>query len=250
MANRTTVQAAIIIPCYNEERRLNVNAYLSFIDQEADYFFWFVNDGSTDQTISILKKMAEHPRIEVLDFPTNQGKAGAIRQAILKIISVDQAIPFVGYIDADLATPLRALPSLMVPLVSNPDCKIVLASRWAHLGADIKRKAYRHYLGRIFATAISIFLKLPIYDSQCGAKMLRSEYIAQIFDKPFVSTWFFDVEILKRMQILFPEDQQKPWVIEVPLQQWHEQSGSKLKWIDFLKAPFQLLKIILHYRSE
>jgi glycosyltransferase involved in cell wall biosynthesis len=240
---------AIIIPCYNEERRLKTDAFLAFLDQESDYTFWFVNDGSTDRTLTILTKLAEHPRVEVLDLKTNQGKAEAVRQAFLIIADRDVSFPYIGYIDADLATPLTELSKLRAPLTSNPDCKIVLASRWAHLGADIKRKGYRHYLGRIFATAISLFLRLPIYDSQCGAKMLNSAYVREVFHKPFASTWFFDVEILKRMQIQYPADRDKSWVIEIPLGQWHEQPGSKLKWFDFVKAPFQLLKIIWHYRS-
>ena len=79
-----------------------------------------------------------------------------------------------GYFDADLATPPGELLRMLDLLERRPDLSFVLASRVALLGRRITRRARRHYLGRVFATFASIFLQIPVYDTQCGAKVFRA----------------------------------------------------------------------------
>ena len=105
----------------------------------------------------------------------------------------------------------------------------------------------RHYLGRIFATCVSLSLNLPTYDTQCGYKLIKSELAKSIFKDPFVSPWFFDVELLFRIKNSKGADFVKKHVYEFPLFEWEEVEGSKIKLIDYFTVPFQLLKIKRKY---
>lgn len=234
---------AVIVPCYNEEKRLQVETFLSFAHENPHFSFLFTNDGSRDGTLGILNAMAEKAaNISVLNLEQNGGKAEAVRRAFLHL--KDQApVDYVAFYDADQATPLYELLRLSKRLEEGKfEC--LLGTRFRHLGAKIERKVYRHYLGRIFATIVSMMLKLPIYDTQCGCKFFSWKIVqSNIFENKFVSPWFFDVECLFRM---------KPLglivgVVEEPLTEWRDVAGSKLKSTDFLKTPLELLKIYYHY---
>jgi dolichyl-phosphate beta-glucosyltransferase len=78
---------------------------------------------------------------------------------------------------------------------------LVVGDYGISMDEPIERKPLRHYLGRIVATIISLYLKIRIYDTQCGAKILKREYAAHVFKDPFLSRWLFNVEILKRLQL-------------------------------------------------
>jgi len=76
-------------------------------------------------------------------------------------------------IDADLSTPLSEITRLL-DITKTKSLDFVLGSRIKIIGSSIKRKAYRHFFGRIVATFIdSGILKLDIYDTQCGAKIIH-----------------------------------------------------------------------------
>jgi dolichyl-phosphate beta-glucosyltransferase len=241
----------LVVPCYNEESRLDGAAFLSFLGKHPETAIIFVNDGSTDRTDAVLEELVSRNQVQaqVLSLSKNIGKAEAIRQGFQKAFSlgVDQ----VGYWDADLATPLEAAIGFFSFLEARPDLEIVLGSRVKLLGRVVERTYSRHYLGRVFATAASMALFLGVYDTQCGAKVFRNTpAIRELFQKPFVSRWIFDVEILARY--LFeapPEDRQQKSkkIFEYPLNEWREIPGSKIKWTDFFVAIIELLKICTLY---
>lgn len=114
----------------------------------------------------------------------------------------------------------------------------------------------RHYLGRIFATCVSIVLNLPVYDTQCGAKLFKAgPELGQVMKEPFQTKWIFDVEIYARFLKLldhFSDTTNIPWqekFYEMDLKSWEDVSGSKLKGTDFLAAFFDLLKIHRIYKN-
>jgi glycosyltransferase involved in cell wall biosynthesis len=186
-------------------------------------------------------------RIEVLNLTQNGGKAEAIRQGMLAI--KDKNVDCVGYWDADLATPLEEITRFLNELQNRPNYKLLIGSRWKHLGAQIERKTQRHFIGRIFATLASLILGLSVYDTQCGAKILRKELISDLFAKPFITYWIFDVELFFRLRNSMHFKNNADCILEIPLQKWQDKAGSKLKIWDFLKAPLELWKIFIYYKK-
>ncbi len=217
--------------------------------------FLFVNDGSLDTTQNILDALAAMApeQISCLHLPKNQGKAEAVRQGFLK--GFESTPDFIGYFDADLATPLSSIIEFE-NYFSDASCEIVMGSRVKLLGRRIERNSARHYLGRCFATAASSLLQLPVYDTQCGAKLFRNtSNLRQIFSFPFTVRWIFDVEILARFIMAKQETGQGKCLentcIEHPLHEWIDRKGSKLKATDFLISLVDLIRIcfLLHGRS-
>ncbi len=237
----------VVVPCYNEEQRLPVSAFQAFIPTAPRIRFLFVNDGSTDGTLTILKALqTEFPvEVDVFDQKTNRGKAEAVRNGMLRAL-VEHHAPYTGFWDADLATPLSELPRLLGLMLTTPSLELVLGSRVRLQGRLVTRRVFRHYAGRIFATLASLTLSLPIYDTQCGAKLFRATpTLTQILATPFHSRWTFDVEMLARfLQIRRDNRAQAICALyEEPLHQWEDVGGSKLKIQDSFRAISDLLLI-------
>ncbi|CAM4152780.1 glycosyltransferase [Gillisia hiemivivida] len=230
----------IIIPCFNEEERINLKIFSEYIESNS-HNFYFINDGSFDNTLDILEELKKlHPdKVKVIDLSMNYGKAEAVRQGILKAAEFP-GFDYIGYLDADLATPLQEIDYLTANF--SYGYKFIMGSRVKRLGATIERDLTRHYMGRIFATVASIVLKLKPYDSQCGAKFFEVGLAQELFSSPFASKWLFDLELLFRYKSKNKEDYKK-YILEVPLRLWKEKEGSKIKLVDFFIAPLDLIKI-------
>lgn len=233
-------ETCIVVPCYNEGYRISQPTYLKFLTGTS-YSICFVNDGSKDNTLEIVNSIkAEMPdKVIVIDLPQNSGKAEAVRQGVLAALSMEK-FEYIGYLDADLATPLEEIKFLLSHYTEQ--IEVVIGSRVKRLGSDIRRYAFRHYLGRIFATMASVTLKMEVYDSQCGAKLFRKGTAEELFSKPFVSKWFFDLELLYRFKHLNSEEFNQK-VLEVPLRTWHEKGNTRIKPMEFITAPLELVKI-------
>jgi glycosyltransferase involved in cell wall biosynthesis len=205
-----------------------------------------VNDGSADETLVLLEQLKESApeRIDVHDLPQNVGKAEAVRRGILE--SVHRPFDFVAYLDADLSTLPEAFADMLQ--ASKPQHKFILGSRILRAGAVIERSARRHYLGRVFATAASSALHLPLYDTQCGAKLIERQLIQPLFADPFLSRWLFDLELLMRLRRLLGEEEFKSTVIEVPLSRWIDNGSSRIRARDLVLIPYELLRIRNRYR--
>jgi dolichyl-phosphate beta-glucosyltransferase len=241
-------KTCIIVPCYNEASRLRTEAFVSFALAEEQIVLYFVNDGSTDDTAAVISRItsAVRQRSFCLELRTNGGKAEAVRQGMIHAtehVSAD----FFGFWDADLSTPLSEIRYLRDAFSRDAATVAVFGSRVRRLGTDIVRDASRHYLGRVFSTIASLMLGLPVYDSQCGAKLFRTEVVAPLFTRPFVTHWLFDVEILARMRNMYGVERTTRSVYEAPLHEWKETGGSKLRFTHFLKAPIDLFKIYREY---
>ena len=247
------VHLTVVVPCYNEEQRLPVDELRRFSLPGVRVDFLFVNDGSRDGTLRLLESLrAEDPeRFAILDLERNSGKAEAVRRGILAAVdSVGKRGPdFVGFWDADLATPLTEIPGFIDVFRARPEIEMVFAARVRLLGRSISRNPGRHYFGRVGATLISSSLGLAVYDTQCGAKLFRtSDEIRSLFDRPFISRWIFDVEIIARLVQQRGRDAAARAIYELPIQTWHDVKGSKVRSTDFFRALNDLRKIRRAYK--
>jgi glycosyltransferase involved in cell wall biosynthesis len=237
----------IVVPCYNEEARLPLPAFVEYLRHPDGADLLFVDDGSADGTAELLNGLCTQfsERATLLRLSPNKGKAEAVRAGMLRAFS-SQA-HYAGFWDADLSTPLDAIRQLMAEFEADDRVEIVMGSRVKLLGRRIERRPLRHYFGRIFATAVSTLLVLPVYDTQCGAKIFRvTPDIQEVFASPFLSRWFFDVEILARLIVLRHSRSGPPAaesVRETPLREWRDVSGSKLRAGDVLRVPADLWRI-------
>ena len=223
--------ATLVIPCYNEQQRLDTAAVLAMTDGRPGLRLVLVDDGSKDGTLAMLNGLAgERPgRIGVLAISPNGGKAEAVRKGLCA--ALEGPVGAVGYLDADFSTP-PAEALRLLEVLDQRGAAAALGSRVALLGSDIHRSAARHYLGRLFASLASLTLAARVYDTQCGAKVFRrSASLEAALREPFLSRWAFDVELLGRLLAgtsdvagISAED-----VVEVPLRTWRDVPGSKLK---------------------
>ncbi|HEX4749984.1 MAG TPA: glycosyltransferase [Bryobacteraceae bacterium] len=246
----TGPRVCLVVPCYNEAQRLDTSGFNQFLQTHEDVRIVFVDDGSRDATRQILQQLCrENSRNTFfLALDSNRGKAEAVRAGVQYALRNLQP-EFVGYWDADLATPLNAVDDF-VRVLRTTQVLMVFGARIKLLGRYVERRAVRHYLGRVFATTVSVMLRLPIYDSQCGAKLFRVNAAAHsVFADPFLSEWVFDVEILARYLNILDRDPGKlaESIYEYPLERWVDVAGSKIHPGDFMRAFVDVVRIRRKY---
>jgi dolichyl-phosphate beta-glucosyltransferase len=230
-------RVALVIPCFNEEARLDVGAFRGAFLEGRELELVFVDDGSTDGTRGVLeeiRRLRTGPTAVVARYP-NAGKAEAVRRGVLD--ALDRRPDAVGFWDADLATPFSELAAFADVLERRPEVDIVMGSRVKLMGRSIERRA-------------SLALELPVYDTQCGAKLLRvTPRLSGVFAAPFVAQWVFDVELLARLLAAHPAGpvEAERSIFELPLGTWADVQGSKVKGADFFRAARDLAMIRIRY---
>ena len=281
-------RVTLVVPCFNEALRLHTSVFVEWLahhDRDASTQLLFVDDGSTDDTAAIVRKIAADApagRASVLVLERNQGKAEAVRRGMVHAMETTSS-EVVGFWDSDLATPLDAVPLLTAVLFARPQVQMVFGARVALLGRRISRSPVRHYLGRVFATLASLCLDLPIYDTQCGAKLFRvTPLLRTVVARPFLTRWVFDCEMIARYAALMPPaagagagadgggggggggggekggeqggrgggplaSPLLEAIYEFPLEEWVDVAGSKVKPADILRMALGLLRIRLVY---
>lgn len=246
----------VVVPCYNEAARFHADSFEEFLarPESNNIRLLFVNDGSRDGTLAVLESFRQRfpSRTAVLDQQPNRGKAEAVRNGMLSVIAAGEA-QVTGFWDADLATPLAQISDFLRLLDTRPDLDMVFGARVRLLGRAIHRQPLRHYLGRCFATVVSILLKMPIYDTQCGAKLFRvTPQLQQVLEEPFHSRWIFDVEILARFLSLYRGDHARlaKEIYEFSLPEWTDVAGSKVSGMDFIRAFGELGTIYQRHLSK
>lgn len=234
----------LVIPCFNEEQRLDREEMLRLARHEG-LSLLLVDDGSRDNTRAVLDELAarDPASIGVLALAKNSGKSEAVRTGLQAAVATGAR--WVGFADADLATPVEEIVRL-ADIARNGEADVVLGSRVAMAGTRIERRALRHYLGRVFSTAAALTLQARFYDTQCGAKLFRNtELLRAALEARFNSRWIFDVELLARLLggVGALEGLPVEAFKEVPLERWMDVPGSRLRPKDLAKVGAELFVI-------
>ena len=240
----------VVIPCYNEEKRLLSQNFTDFIDKNSGYHLCFVNDGSTDETLTVLNDLRKGREdfITIYNCVENGGKSEAVRQGML-YMAAKEGLDYIGFLDADLSTDLTDFDSL-VSTIENSDYKIVSGSRINRMGANITKESARKIISLLINFIIRKILSLDFRDTQCGAKIFKKDVIEICFSEKFVTKWIFDVEIFRRITLYFGLEKTKQILCEKPLKRWIHADGSKLSMKDSINIIWQLGQVSRVYSKK
>lgn len=238
-------RTTIIIPCYNEANRLHLEVFLNFARRHPNISFVFVDDGSKDLTINLLcGAMAALPKqIDVLMMVRNAGKAEAVRHGLK--FAAKRGDKYIGFLDADLATPLNAINDFISVADRLDNIDVVFGSRAGGLGRRVYRDIHRKMISLVCATMGRMATGLALKDTQCGAKLFRNTpHLRNCLDSPFTAGWLFDVELFLR--ISDPEKKTRKNFFEYPVLEWTEIPGSNIKFSDVIKGGLSMTSLILN----
>jgi glycosyltransferase involved in cell wall biosynthesis len=232
-------KVSIVIPAYNEEKRISgtLKAYSDYFkklkeEEILDYEILVVINNTTDRTEEIVKN---HQKVDdnviYLDF-VQGGKGFAVYEGFKDALTRDN--DFIGFVDADLATPPNSFYELIKPLTKFDGTIANRVIKGSKTNYTWKRKV----TSRVFNFIVRVILLVPFTDTQCGAKAFRRKAVEEIIKNEKISQWGFDVELLYRLH------KQKYKIVQVPTI-WFDRSGSKL---DLKTVPLKMFSSVVRLR--
>jgi glycosyltransferase involved in cell wall biosynthesis len=230
----------IIVPCYNEEHRFDVDYFKKLIATRNSLWI-FVNDGSSDNTLKLIKKLANSKNVKYLTKDKNEGKSNAIRDGMQFAFKTQPHIEWIGFLDADGAFSLKDIQSnlKLVSSIEMSSYDAVYSSRVKLAGRIVKRDSTRHIVSRFITTFFGLIWRNIPYDTQSGFKLYRHDAnLELLFIDPFHTRWFVDIELALRY-IKFTQCEIKVW--EQPVANWFDVAGSK---INKNQVPRLLLEVV------
>jgi dolichyl-phosphate beta-glucosyltransferase len=241
-------KTAIIIPCYNEHKRLDAATILQFLSGNPGITIIFVNDGSKDDTSAIIDSIRHQnqDQVSVVHHPKRMGKAEAVRTGLRHGIDTTDAA-YLGYLDADLAVSLQEF-SRLSEILSKNGKQFIFGSRIKKIGSVITRNEWRHFYGRFIATLVGYITRLDVYDTQCSAKIFNRDLVPALIEQPFHTKWLFDVELIDRIRK--SKGDLNNMGHEEPLLKWNEIKGSKLRWYNFPRILRELFILRKYCRKK
>lgn len=236
-----TPYLSIIIPAYNEERRLpptlvKIVGYLRQQSYASEVLV--VENGSTDQTSQVVSRFVdEHStpddklvRVKLLH--SLPGKGAAVKHGMLNACGEYRFI-----CDADLAMPIEEIGKFLPPALKRGGFDIAIASREIEGAVRFQEPEYRHIMGRVFNWLVRLLAVPGIQDTQCGFKMFTSEAAEIIFPLQRIDGWGFDVEVL------YIARRHRLKLVEIPIH-WYYQTDSRVRPVrDTVSMLRELLKI-------
>ncbi|MHB8526501.1 MAG: dolichyl-phosphate beta-glucosyltransferase [Candidatus Acidiferrales bacterium] len=225
---------SIVIPAYNEERRLprtleRVREYLRSAHPSCEVIV--VDDGSTDGTATAVARLQnEMPELRLLSNGQNRGKGYSVRRGILEACS-----RIALFTDADLSAPIEEAEKLLAALGA---ADIAIGSRALDRSLiSVHQSRARERAGILFNWMVRVFTGLRFQDTQCGFKAFAMPECRIIFEQQKIEDFGFDPEIL------FLAHRHGLRTVEVPVR-WAHDPGTKLHVVrDSVKMFLDLLRI-------
>lgn len=229
---------SLIIPVYNEERRLpstleNLCSFLGRQTYQAEVLL--VENGSSDGTFALAQAYAQrYPQVHVLRAQA-RGKGLAVKMGMLAASG-----QYCFMCDADFSMPVSEINRFLPPQL--PGCEIAIASREAPGAVRYNEPQYRHLVGRLYNFLIRMIAIPGLHDTQCGFKCFRADIARKLFRRQTIAGWSFDVEIL------FMARQLGYQIVEIPIP-WYFNPDSKISVVrDSIRMALDLLHIRVNGR--
>lgn len=236
--NRQVILSAltlsIVIPAYNEERRLpsTLDAVLSWLDANPyqDVELLVVDDGSRDGTAELVRKRAAaDSRVRLVQNPGNRGKGYAVRHGMTEAKG-----EWVLFSDADLSAPIEELPKLIDAAQKNNALVAIGSRALDRTLIGVHQSAWREASGIIFNRVMRVVTGLPFADTQCGFKLYKRDAAKRVFERQQLDGFGFDVEDLFIARKLGMK------TVEVPVR-WDNVEGTKVSMMNGLRSFADLL---------
>jgi dolichol-phosphate mannosyltransferase len=225
---------SVIIPTFNQARKITYS--LEKIKQAVElafsnYELIIVNDGSTDNTLTILKDIAvidEHVR--VISYTPNRGKGYAVRQGVLHSHG-DAVILLDG--DLDIS------PDLIKDYVERLSTSDLVIASKKHPESSVRIPRSRAFLSRAFNLLIKVSIGIAQTDTQAGFKVGKGDIMRKIFRNVSVNRYAFDVEFFAIASILHLKVQEMPVIMKI---------DRRFKMKEVLRMFIDLIRIAYKYR--
>ncbi|MBI2327773.1 glycosyltransferase family 2 protein [Candidatus Curtissbacteria bacterium] len=231
------VKLSVIVPCYNEESRFRkgFNHYYSYFKkQNYSWELILVNDGSKDQTLNLMHKLAgSKNNVKIISYKTNRGKGFAVIQGVKAAKG-----QYILFTDIDYSVPIDTIESFYKYFKKG--FPVVIGSRRVK-GSKIlvRQNLLRELLGRGFTFLVNLLI-WGVHDATCGFKAFNKIEAKKVFQKITIYDWAFDAEILficQKLGIKF---------IQVPVN-WRDVRGTKVSLLrDVAKSLVGIFKICLN----
>ena len=219
--NQSNIYLSIIIPAFNEEKRLpsTLTATIDYLKrQRYSSEIIVVSDGSIDKTKEIAESFkSSFQNLIVIEYSPNCGKGYAVKLGMLK--SSGQIRLFM---DADLSVPIEFIDECLIQV--NKGNGMVIGSRTLNKSLLIQRQSFfRETLGKIYGILLNAVTGLGIKDTQCGFKMFTSDTSERIFSVLVCENQLFDAEVLMLAK------SHGISVVEVPVD-WYHDGDSRIEY--------------------
>jgi dolichyl-phosphate beta-glucosyltransferase len=230
------VRLSIVIPAYNEAARIRptldqLRAHIPTL--VPTWELRVVDDGSSDETASVVQDVAAMDNRVVLQREPHRGKGGAVRRGLL---AARGELRFMC--DADLSMPVIEIGRFLSLVPAT--CDIAIGTREGQGSNRVGEPDYRHVMGRVFNQFVKTMVLAGLNDTQCGFKMFTAGAVETVFPRVTIEGWAFDIEALyiaRRHQLR---------VCEVPIE-WHFRNQSQ---VSAVRDSFRMAKDVLKIRAN